>query len=137
MSKITKQSHCWFAPDITAAMLDDKTKFKAFLSAGNTTLFSFSCIVLFSSLAALSRGCNPRIFLKTLFMTTHTCFMMYWLFMQELRGVWNCYIHNKCKVLLEQYGNLAPVSISSQLMFPTWIQKSRNELIAFFYKTGA
>ena len=45
-------------------------KTNAFLSSGNSTVFSFLCIELFSSLVALSRGYNPRI-LKTLFMIMH------------------------------------------------------------------
>ena len=51
-------------------------KTKAFLSSGKSTLFSYLCIELFSSLVALSRGCNPRIFKPYLWLCIHVswCF---------------------------------------------------------------
>ena len=46
-------------------------KTKAFLSSGKSTLFSYLCIELFSSLVALSHGCNPRILKPYLSLCIH------------------------------------------------------------------
>ena len=57
------------APDITVATLDDKNK--SILSSGKSTLFSYLCIELFSSVVALSHGCNPRILKPYLSLCIH------------------------------------------------------------------
>ena len=61
---LTSRRPCWMI------------KIKAFLSSGKSTLFSYLCIELVSSLVALSRGCNPRILKPYLWLCRHVswCF---------------------------------------------------------------